>query len=130
MARAPEEAEEEEDSQVGEELKTFQSVSARYNFRAMRRPDSLYSMKDFDAVNGLTKQPRSRCVPKSSTLHNQASKNGMQIPTDRTGQQEHFCIRESGQFVKAWSKSMGILAESSGESELAAIIRAFWVILI
>ena len=47
MARASEEAEEEEDSQVGEELKTFQSVSARYNFLAMRRPDSLYSVKDF-----------------------------------------------------------------------------------
>ena len=71
MARAPEEAEEEEDSQVGEELKTFQSVSARYNFLAMDRPDFLYS---------LIKQPRSRCLQKSSTLHNQASKNGMQKP--------------------------------------------------
>ena len=39
--------------------------------------------------------------------------------------------------MKAWSKTMGILAVSSGESELAAIIRAatnllaysqFWVI--
>ena len=47
MARAPEEAEEEEDSQVGEELKTFQSVSAWYNFLAMDRPDFLYSVKDF-----------------------------------------------------------------------------------
>ena len=36
-----------EDSQVGEELKTFQSVSARYNFLAMDRPDFLYSVKDF-----------------------------------------------------------------------------------
>ena len=46
MARAPEEAEEEEDSQVGEELQTFQSVSARYDFLAMDRPDFLYSVKD------------------------------------------------------------------------------------
>ena len=30
----------------------------------------------------------------------------------------------SGQFVKAWSKTMGILALSSGESELAADVRA------
>ena len=87
MARAPEEAEEEEDSQVGEELKTFQSVSARYNFLAMDRPDFLYSVKDFVRKNGLTKQPRSRCLQKSGTLHNQASKDGMQIPTDRTGQE-------------------------------------------
>ena len=29
----------------------------------------------------------------------------------------------SGQFVKAWSKTMGVLALSSGESELAAVVR-------
>ena len=29
----------------------------------------------------------------------------------------------SGQFVKAWSKMMGVLALSSGESELAAVVR-------
>ena len=46
MARAPEEAEEEEHSQVGEELKTFQCVSAPYNLLAMDRPDFLYSVKD------------------------------------------------------------------------------------
>ena len=46
MARSSEEAEEEEDSQVGEELKTFQSVSAWYNFLAMDRPDFLCSVKD------------------------------------------------------------------------------------
>ena len=30
----------------------------------------------------------------------------------------------SGQFVKAWSKTMGVLALSSGESELAAVVSA------
>ena len=30
----------------------------------------------------------------------------------------------SGQFVKAWSKTMGVLVLSSGESELAAVVRA------
>ena len=30
----------------------------------------------------------------------------------------------SGQFVKAWSKTMGVLALSSGESELAAVVMA------
>ena len=30
----------------------------------------------------------------------------------------------SGQFVKAWSKTMGVRALSSGESELAAVVRA------
>ena len=30
----------------------------------------------------------------------------------------------SGQFVKAWSKTMGILALSSRESDLAAVVRA------
>ena len=29
----------------------------------------------------------------------------------------------SGEFVKAWSKTMGVLALSSGESELAAVVR-------
>ena len=33
-------------------------------------------------------------------------------------------IMWSGQFVKAWSKMMGVLALSSGESELAAVVRA------
>ena len=33
-------------------------------------------------------------------------------------------IMWSGQFVKAWSKTMGVLALSSGESELAAAVRA------
>ena len=28
----------------------------------------------------------------------------------------------SGEFVKAWSKTMGVLALSSGESELAAVM--------
>ena len=30
----------------------------------------------------------------------------------------------SGQFVKAWSKTVGVLALSIGESELAAVVRA------
>ena len=30
----------------------------------------------------------------------------------------------SGHFVKAWSKTMAVLALSSGESELAAVVRA------
>ena len=30
----------------------------------------------------------------------------------------------SGQFVRAWSKTMGVLALSSGDSELAAFVRA------
>ena len=30
----------------------------------------------------------------------------------------------SGQFVKAWSKTMGVLALSIGDSELAAVVRA------
>ena len=33
-------------------------------------------------------------------------------------------IMWSGQFVKAWSKTMGGLELSSGESELAAVVRA------
>ena len=33
-------------------------------------------------------------------------------------------IMWSGQYVKAWSKTMGVLALSSGESELAAVVRA------
>ena len=30
----------------------------------------------------------------------------------------------SGQFVKAWSKTMGVLTLSSGESDLASVVRA------
>ena len=30
----------------------------------------------------------------------------------------------SGQFVKAWSKTMGVLALTSEEPELAAVVRA------
>ena len=86
MARASEEAEEEDDSQVGEELKTFQSVSAWYNFLAMDRPDFFHSVKDL--MRKMASQAAEISLPsKSSTLHNQTSKNGMQIPMDRTGQE-------------------------------------------
>ena len=42
----PEEVSEEDDLLIGEELKLFQSVAARFNFLAMDRPDLLYSVKE------------------------------------------------------------------------------------
>ena len=36
----------EDDLLIGEELKLFQSVAARFNFLAMDRPDLLYSVKE------------------------------------------------------------------------------------
>ena len=42
----PEEVNEEDDLLIGEELKLFQRVAARFNFLAMDRPDLLYSVKE------------------------------------------------------------------------------------
>ena len=42
----PEEVGEKDDLLIGEELKLFQSVAARFNFLAMDRPDLLYSVKE------------------------------------------------------------------------------------
>ena len=76
-------------------------------------------------------------------LHNQIFTNGLQIFVDSLDSNIEVygdanfagCISTrkstvggiimwSGQFVKAWSKTMGVLALSSGESELAAVVRA------
>ena len=87
MALAPEEAEEEEDSQVGEELKTFQSVSARYNFLAMDRPDFLYSAKD---LMRKMASPSSRDLVALKGVARCRIKHPRMVcryPIDRTGQE-------------------------------------------
>ena len=42
----PEEVREEDDLLIGEELKLFQRVAARFNFLGMDRPNLLYSVKE------------------------------------------------------------------------------------
>ena len=75
-------------------------------------------------------------------VHNQIPANDLQTPwTQLDNNIKVFCDANSagcistrkstvggvamwgGQFVKAWSKTMGILALSRGESELAAAVR-------
>ena len=140
----PEEVREEDDLLTGEELKLFQSVAARFNFLAVDRPDLLYSVKRVDAkkmasprTQDLTalkrvarytiKYPRMTCRYPWTQLD-----NNIEVFGDANFAGCHSTRKStvrgvamwSGQFVKAWSKTVGVLALSSGESDLAAVVRA------
>ena len=139
----PEEVREEDDLLTGEELKVFQSVAARFNFLVMDRPDLLYSVKellrkvaspstqDITALKRVArytiKYPRMTCRYQWTLLNNNTEVFG-----DANFAGRHTTRKSkaggvamwSGQFVKAWSRSVGVLVLSSGESELAAVVRA------
>ena len=138
----PEEVREEDDLLTGEEFKLFQSVAARFTFLAMDKPDLLYSVKELmrkmasprtqdltalkrDARNTI-KYPRMTCRYPWTQLD-----NNIEVFGDVNFAGCHSTRKSTvggvamwrGQFVKAWSKTMGVLALSSGESELAALVR-------
>ena len=138
----PEEVREEDDLLTGEELKLFQSVAARFNFLAMDRPDILYSVKeltrkmasprtqDLTALKRVARYtityPRMACRCPWTQLD-----NNIEVFGDANFAGCHSTRKStvggvamwSGQVVKAWSKTMGVLALSSGASELAAVVR-------
>ena len=105
---------------------------ARLNFLAMDRPDPLY------ANDGLTTRQRPRCPQKIARNTIKYPRMACRYPwTELEFGDANFagCIPAkkstvgrvalwSGQCVNAWSKTMGILALSIGESELAAVVRA------
>ena len=139
----PEEVSEEDALLTGEELKLFQSVAARFNFLAMDRPDLLYSVKELmrkmaspraqdlvalKRVAGYTiRNPRMTCRYPWTQLD-----SNIEVFGDANIAGCHSTRKStvggvamwSGQFVKVWSKTMAVLALSSGESELAAVVRA------
>ena len=126
---------------TGEELKLFQSVAARFHFLAMDRPDLLYSVKellrkiasprtqDLSALMRVTrytiKYPRMTGrdawteLDRNLQVYGDANFAGCNSTRKSTvvGVAMWF-----GQFVKAWSKIMRVLALSSGESELATVV--------
>ena len=137
----PPEVREEDDLLTGEELKVFQSEAARFNFLVMGRPDLLYSVKelmrkmasprtqDVTALKRVarytTKYPRMTCRYPWTHLDNN------EVFGDANFAGRHSTRKStaggvamwSGQFVKAWSRTMGVLVLSSGVSELAAVVR-------
>ena len=139
----PEEIEEEDDFLTGEELKLLQSVAARFNFIAMDRPDLLCSVeemmrkmaspraKDLIALKRAAchtiKYSRRACrylwTPLDSNIevHGDANFAGCMSTGKFT---VGGIMMWSCQFVRAWSKTIGVLALSSGVSELAAVVRA------
>ena len=139
----PEEIEEEDDFLTGEELKLFQSAAARFNFLAMERPDLLYSVKesmrkmasprakDLIALKRVArytiKYSRMACryvwTPLDSNIEVYGDANFAGCISTKKSTVGRITMW-SGQFVKAWSKTMGVLAMSSGESELASVVRA------
>ena len=146
----PEEIKEEDDLLTGEELKLFQSVAARFNFLAMDRPDLLYSVKelmrkmasprtqDLTALKRVDrytiKYPRMTCRYAWTELDSNREVFGDANFAGRNSTRKSTVggvAMWSGQCVKAWSKTMGVLAMSSGElalssgeSELSAVVRA------
>ena len=103
-----------------------------------------------DAKNGFTTYTGPHCCQESCTVHNQIPRYTIKYPrmtcrypwTQLDNNIEVFCDANfagshstrnstvggaatlSGQFVKAWSKTLGVLDLSSGESELTAVVRA------
>ena len=128
---------------TGEEWRLFQSVAARFNFLAIDRPDLLYSVKE---LMRKTASPRTQDLhalkrvarhtikyPRMTSRHPCTQLNhNIEVFGDANFAACHFTRKTtvggvamwSGQFVKAWSKTVGVLALSIGESELAAAVRA------
>ena len=134
----PEEVREEDDLLTGEELKLFQSVAARFKVIAMDRPDLLQSAKELmrkmasPRPQDLTALKRvARYTIKHPRMTSQLN-NNIAVFGDANFAGCHstrkFTVGGvamwSGQFVKAWSKTMGVLVLSSGEAEWAAVVRA------
>ena len=139
----PEEVGEEDDLLTTEELRLFQSVAARFNFLTMDRPDTLYSVKVLmRKTASLRTQDLHACKRVARYTIKYPRKTGRHPCTQLNNNTEVFgdanfagchstrkstvggVAMWSGQFVKAWSKTVGVLALSIGESELAAVVRA------
>ena len=130
--------EEDDDLLTGEELNLFQVVAARFNFFAMDRPDLLYSVKELMRKMAFTTYAGHHCSPRTQdiTALKRVARYTIKYPrmtcrypwTQLDNNIEVFGVGGVamwiGQFVKAWSKTMGVLALNSSESELAAVVRA------
>ena len=118
------EIDEEDDFLTGEEVKVFQSVVARFCFLAMDRLDLLYSdkelirmasprAKDLIALKRVAyytiKYPRMACRYLSTPLD-----SNIEVCGDAN----------FARCISTRKSTMGVLALSSGESELAAVVRA------
>ena len=136
-----EEVREEDDLLTGEESKLFQSVAARFNFFCHGQARPLVLSERVDAENGFTTctRPHFKRVARYTIKYKRMSciypwtqlDNNTEVFGDANFAGSHSTRKStvevsmrSGQFVKAWSKTMGVLALSSGESELAAVVRA------
>ena len=138
----PEEVKEEDDLLAGEDLKLFQSVAARCHFLAMDRPHVLYSVKELirkmvspraQDLTALKRVARYTIkYPRMTCRYPWTQYSNIEVFGDANFAGCHSTSKStvggvatwSGQFVKAWSKTVGVLALSSGESELAAVVRA------
>ena len=118
-------------------MKLFQRVAARFNFFAMDTPDPLYSLQELmrkmasprtqDLITlkriarYTIKYPRMTCrcawTELDSNIEVFGDVNFAGCTATRKSTMGGVAMW-SGQFVKAWSKTMGVLALSSGESEL------------
>ena len=136
----PKEVREADDVLTGEELKLCQSVAARFNFLALDSLDLLYSVqelmrkmasqraKDLIALKRVTpctiKYSRMACRYLWTSLVCNIEVYAVAGCISTRKSTVGGVVLWSGQFVKAWSKTMGVLALSSGESDLAAVVRA------
>ena len=142
MHDPPQEVREEDDLLSGEELKLFQSVVARFNFPCYAQARHLLLGKRIDAKNGFSSQTRPRYPQESCTIHKYPRRTCRYPWTELDSNIEVFgdvnfagcnstrkstvggVAMWSGQVVKALSKTQGVLTLSSGESELAVVVRA------
>ena len=123
--------------------KRFQSVAALLNFSAQDRPELLYSVKELmrrmSCPTELDETRLKRVVRFIRTLPRMVAQyawnpisSELEVYTDSdhagcTSTRKSTlggCILWGGRFVKAWSKTMDILALSSGESELGGVVKA------
>ena len=133
----------EDDLLIGEELKLFQSVSGQIQFSCYGPARHLVLCERADEENGLPRAQVLIALQESCTIHNQIPRmagryfwtpldSNIEVFGDANFAGCHSTRKSmvggiamwSGQFVFAWSKTMALLALSSGESELAAVVRA------
>ena len=126
-----------------EDATTYRGHVARANFLSADRPDIGYAVKELS--RGMSKPNASdwnnlvhlarylKGSPRAVTYYNfQTECYGVQIYTDsdwagckRTRRSTSGgCVMRGSHFLKAWCKTQGLIALSSGEAELYALVKA------
>ena len=134
---------EDEEELTGEEVKRFRSTAARCNYLGQDRPDLQYAVKEVcREMSKPTQGSQRRLLRLAQYLQSQPKliwRYDWQGPVsvlDSYGDADWVacqrtrkstsggCIRRGMHCLRTWSKTQALVAKSSAESELYALVRA------